>query len=192
MNISNWFFGAEPEAVIGTGGIYRFKDGREVDDHVYATFEYPGGRTAVFSTIESNAFERNYEVFYGTKGDTAAAGRSRGLPVRGGRGDAGCGAADRHRRAAEERRPRALGLGEPGRGRRRTAGLRRREPASTSIGSRAYRAEVSGFCAAVRTGAPLLCGPDRAIGSAIACITAVEAVASKTRLPIRVGAAAQS
>ena len=55
----------------------------------------------------------------------------------------------------------------------------------------AYRAEISGFCAAIRTGTPLLCGPDRAIGSAIACITAVEAVAGKTRLPIR-GAAAHS
>ena len=54
----------------------------------------------------------------------------------------------------------------------------------------AYRAEVSGFCSAVRTGAPLLCGPDRAIGSAVACITAVDAVAQKTRLPIRHAVAA--
>ena len=56
----------------------------------------------------------------------------------------------------------------------------------------AYRAEVSGFCSAVRTGSPLLCGPDRAIGSAVACITAVDAVAGKTRLPIRIGPAVQS
>ena len=27
----------------GAGGVYRFKDGREVEDHVYATFEYPDG-----------------------------------------------------------------------------------------------------------------------------------------------------
>jgi predicted dehydrogenase len=55
MNIVNWFFGAEPTSVMGTGGIYRFDDGREVPDHVYATWEYDGGRTAVFSSIESNA-----------------------------------------------------------------------------------------------------------------------------------------
>jgi predicted dehydrogenase len=30
MNIVNWFFGAEPTSVMGTGGIYRFNDGREV------------------------------------------------------------------------------------------------------------------------------------------------------------------
>ena len=74
--MSNWFFGAEPVAVIGTGGIYRFKDGREVEDHIYATFEYPGGRSAVFSTIESNAFDRNYEVFYGTKATLLLQGES--------------------------------------------------------------------------------------------------------------------
>ena len=37
-------------------------------DHVYATFEYPLGRTAVFTSIESNAFDHYYEMFMGTKG----------------------------------------------------------------------------------------------------------------------------
>src|SRR5262249_54333635 len=68
VNVSNWFFGASPEAVSATGGVFRFKDGREVYDHVYATFEYAGGRTAVFSSIESNAFEDYFEMFLGTKG----------------------------------------------------------------------------------------------------------------------------
>ena len=68
INIVNWFFAAEPHTVHGAGGVFRFKDGREVDDHVYATFEYPGGRTAVFSSIESNAFDHYYEAFFGTKG----------------------------------------------------------------------------------------------------------------------------
>jgi len=49
----------------------------------------------------------------------------------------------------------------------------------------AYRLEVSGFCASIRTGKPLLCGPDRAIGSAKACIRAAEAVEKKsTRLSV--------
>src|SRR5687768_18044756 len=51
-----------------SGGVYRFKDGREVFDHVYATFEYPNGQTAVFSSVESNAFDDYYEMFMGTKG----------------------------------------------------------------------------------------------------------------------------
>ena len=185
VNISNWFFGAEPEAVIGTGGIYRFKDGREVDDHVYATFEYPGGRSAVFSTVESNAFERNYEIFYGTKATLLLQGESEaylfeeatapGMP------------------AAVA--PTGLTVQPKGAGPALTASESRAADAAgraaTSGGATvnadrlaAYKAEVSGFCSAVRTGTPLLCGPDRAIGSAIACITAVEAVAQKARLPI--------
>jgi predicted dehydrogenase len=67
VNATNWFLGAEPTRVQAMGGIYRFKDGREVPDHVYATFEYPGGITGTFSSIESNAFDEHYEAFFGTK-----------------------------------------------------------------------------------------------------------------------------
>jgi predicted dehydrogenase len=54
ITTTNWFFDAAPEAAYCAGSISRFKDGREVFDHVYATFEYPGGRAATFSSIESN------------------------------------------------------------------------------------------------------------------------------------------
>ena len=76
LNVVNWFFGAEPEHVLGSGGVYRHRDGREVDDHVYATFEYGGGRTAVFSSIESNAFDHYYEAFFGTKGTLVLRGEA--------------------------------------------------------------------------------------------------------------------
>ena len=68
VNAANWFLGKTPEKVQAMGGVYRFKDGREVPDHVYATFEYPGGLTGTFESGESNAFEERYEAFYGTKG----------------------------------------------------------------------------------------------------------------------------
>ena len=185
VNISNWFFAAEPEAVIGTGGIYRFKDGREVEDHIYATFEYPGGRTAVFSTIESNAFERNYEVFYGTKATLLLQGESEAyLFDEAGAPDTPAAMAPTGMTVQPKGTGPALSASES---RAADAAGRAATGAATGNTDRlsAYRAEVSGFCSAVRTGAPLLCGPDRAIGSAIACITAVEAVAQKTRLPIR-------
>ena len=191
VNVSNWFFQAEPEAVIGTGGIYRFKDGREVDDHIYATFEYPGGRSAVFSTVESNAFERNYEVFYGTRGTLLLQGESEAYLF-----EEGAATPAAARPTGVEVQPKAGGPALSA-SESRAADAAGRAATGSAAGVNldrlaAYRAEVSGFCSAVRTGAPLLCGPDRAIGSAIACITAVDAVAGKTRLPIRVGAAAQS
>jgi hypothetical protein len=45
-----------------------------------------------------------------------------------------------------------------------------------------YELEISEFCAAIRVGRPLRCGPDKAIGSAQACLAAHEAVQKKTRV----------
>ena len=123
VNVSNWFFDARPEAVQSTGGIYRWKDGREVYDHVYALFEYPQGRTAVFSSIESNAYERYSETFMGTKGTLILSGETeaylfeegapaeahgdRGL-AQGGRGCRGLGEPPRRDgRSARRRRSRS-------------------------------------------------------------------------------------
>jgi len=66
--------------------------------------------------------------------------------------------------------------------------------ATTDTGDRlvSYRHEVSGFCAAIRAGTPLACGPDRAMHSALACLRADDAAEQKARLDIRTGVPAQS
>jgi predicted dehydrogenase len=174
VNISNWFFGAVPEAVLASGGVYRYKDGREVEDHVYATFEYPNGRTAFFSTIESNAYDDYYEKFLGTKGtlilrrETEAYFFEEGSDKATGVETAlkGSGPA----LEASETRP-ATGPG------RSAAG-----GAESTDRGLSYRLEISEFCAAIRVGRPLRCGPDKAIGSAQACLAAQEAVEKKARV----------
>jgi predicted dehydrogenase len=175
--IANWFFDAMPTAVLGTGGVYRFNDGqREVDDHVFATFEYPGNRTAVFSTIESNAFENYYEAFFGTKGTLILRGEGEAYLF--GEGDAqatgievaakGPGAA---LEASESRAADAAGSSQ-------AASTERVDRLSS------YRNEISAFCSAIRTGRPLACGPERAARSARSCLRAYEAVDQKTRLAV--------
>jgi predicted dehydrogenase len=178
VNVANWFFGAEPDRVSAVGGIYRFKD-REVPDHVYSTFEYPGGRTATFTSIESNAFDDFYEMFMGTKGTLVL---------------------DREREAFlfEEGAPRGTGVEVASRGGApvvqssetvtgatadTSAPAGPRAPATGSSGAAsgerrvATRRQIERFCAAIRVGTPLACGPDKAIGSARACIRANEAIA---------------
>jgi predicted dehydrogenase len=185
VNVSNWFFDAMPEAVQGTGGIHRWKDGREVVDHVYCTFEYPGGRTAVFSSIESNAFDRNYEAFFGTKGTLILQGEAEAYLFSEGGAAQPTGIEVQAKGAGP-----ALEASES-----RAADAAGRPQQGTSAGGAsldrlaAYRAEVSGFCSAIRVGTPLRCGPDKAIGSAIACLVADEAVTRKTRLPVPAPAA---
>jgi predicted dehydrogenase len=182
VNIANWFFGAEPEAVQGSGGVFRFKDGREVQDHVYTIFDYPGGRTATFSSIESNAMENYYEIYMGTKGTLIMRAETEALLFHEGDREhatavevaaqaAGGAALD-----ASESRPAAATS---------TAPVAPRAPGaeSTERGI-ASRSEIARWAAAIRTGAPLLCGPEKAIHSAKACIIANEAVQKKQRLTI--------
>ncbi|HEY2154401.1 MAG TPA: Gfo/Idh/MocA family oxidoreductase, partial [Isosphaeraceae bacterium] len=61
-----------PLAVTGIGGTFFYTDGREVDDHVFVTFEFPGkaenDHTVVtYSSINTNAFERYGEEVLGTR-----------------------------------------------------------------------------------------------------------------------------
>lgn len=174
--IANWFFGAIPEAVLGTGGIYRWDDGREVDDHVYAVFEYPNGRTAVFTTIESNSFDDYYEAFFGTKGTLILKGEADALLFEEGS----------RAQTQIEVTPKAAGPALSASESRLVdaAGSRQAERRDRADRLAAYRTEVSAFCAAIRMRRPLAVGPERALHSARACLRAFDAVDQKTRLTL--------
>jgi len=182
VNAANWFLGAHPTAVYASGGVYRYNDGREVPDHVYATWEYPGGRTATFSSVESNAFENRYEIYFGTKAtllvkneseallfhEGSAASRQTAVEVSAARG----AAADTSETRPDTTAPAAGGSATAIAGPPATA-----RPSATSE-------EISRFCAAVRTGTPVACGPREAVHSARACIRANEAIKQQTRLSV--------
>jgi predicted dehydrogenase len=69
-----------PLSVSGVGGTYFYTDGREVDDHVFVTFEFPGkdqqpgqpdnGERVIvtYSSITTNAFENYGEMLMGSRG----------------------------------------------------------------------------------------------------------------------------
>jgi predicted dehydrogenase len=187
--IANWFYDAVPEAVFATGGIHRWKDeGRQVFDHVYATFEYPGGRTATFTSIESNGFDDNYEMIMGTKGTILFKGETEKYYFPEGTTDPKPNAIEVTKRggdaiadASESRDADAKG------GQSRTVASASGAPAAGGSAERrlAYRNEINAFCSAVRSGTPLLCGPERALGSAAACIRAYEAGEQKSRLTLK-------
>ncbi len=179
VNAANWFLDSTPRAVLASGSLDRFKDGREAHDHVYAIFEYPNGVTATFSSIESNAFEQHYEAFYGTRAtlimyneseallfDEGSSGASTSVEVSATAGGAAIEASETKTPIA----PRASTLA-----------------AAASSGadrSPALEEEISRFCAAIRVGQPVACGPDRASHSARACIAATEAATTRTRVTI--------
>ena len=160
MSIANWFLGNVPTAVFTSGGVHRWKaEGREAFDHVYATFEYPGGQTATFSSIESNAFDSTYEQITGTKGTVMLMGNGEGYLFPEGQ--------QQQASLAVPTKDAVAGAAAPA----REARL-------------AYKNEIVGFCSAVRSGTPLRCGPEKAQGSAAACIRAEEAGHEKARLTL--------
>jgi predicted dehydrogenase len=183
VNAANWFLGSSPEAVIASGGLYRFPENREVYDHVYVTFEYPGGRTAVFSSIESNAFDDYYEMYLGTTGtlimlhereallfEEGGSGRQTGIDVT----PAGKGAAAQSSETMASNTNQGVT--------RASAPSPAGDPAARPS---ATRLQMRRFCSAIRVGTPLACGPDKAIGSARACIGANEAIKTRTRVNLR-------
>jgi predicted dehydrogenase len=179
ITATNWFFEAHPEFVYTTGGIYRHKDGREVLDHVYATFEYPGGRTATFSSIESNAFEDHYEMFMGTKGTLIlhnevdaflfSEGETSTTRVEVSRQAPGPVADTSATRPADS----------PG----RTVNVSTQSGIDRNI---SYRNEIAEFCGSIRTGSPVRCGPENAMRSAIAILTANRSAEYHRRLEISI------
>lgn len=178
ITATSWFFDSAPDSVYTTGGTYRFKDGREVYDHVYATFNYPGSRTATFSSIQSNAFEQNYEMFMGTKGTLIMTRELDAFLFNEGEGgtqtrveisrqsgpvaDASASqAADTNARTVEN----VLGAANLDRG-------------------ISYRTEISEFCGAVRTGTPIRCGGAKAMASAMAILAGNKSADEQKKLDI--------
>ncbi len=174
----NWFMGKTPQSVMGSGGIYRYKDGREVYDHIYTIFEYSDGLTVSYSSIQSNAFDHYYEEFMGTKGTLILSGETEAMLFLEGqkgkmteittRPDIGGSVME----ASESRARDAAGSSVAG---------------SSSSGVTvltAYRLELEGFCRTIRNGDPNLCGGEVGLQSAAAILKAQEAATQTTRLAI--------
>ena len=187
ISTASLFLDSSPTAVVGSGGIYRFKD-REVNDHVFVTLEYPQGRTVTFSSIESNDFDHITEQFMGTRG-TLVIGREGEVLLFGG-GDEGKKIEAEQRPTGIEVTPRTSGaVMEASESRAADAMGRAVGPAARpAVGGGdhllPYRMEIANFCAAIRTGAPLRCGVDMAFKTTAACLAANEAMDKKARVEI--------
>ena len=68
LQVGNWFLGAVPTKVIGSGSICFWKDGREVYDHVALIYEYGGGRKVIYTSLLNNARYGCEEQIQGSKG----------------------------------------------------------------------------------------------------------------------------
>ena len=162
---TNWFLGAVPSGVQAKGGIYSYRDGRDTDDHVYATLEYPNGRTATISLIQSNGFEGSYTRILGTKG-TLIISKGEALLF-----------------TEEDSRSTAVGIAKVNSTQPvlTTSASRNEEAQSHALlasgskagqsnGVEAYQREIADFCGAIRRGAPLRSNPAHGLDVVRTCV----------------------
>jgi predicted dehydrogenase len=53
IDVASWFFGAQPEFIIGVGGLDFRRDGRDVFDNIQLIYSYPNGHKFTFSAIST-------------------------------------------------------------------------------------------------------------------------------------------
>ncbi len=178
--VANWFCERLPEAVLSSAGIYRYPDGREVADHVYAIFEYPKGLTLTCSSIQSNHHDGYSETIMGTNGTLILTGETqaylfdeseRETPTTLAVQSAGGPLLE----ASASRARDAVGAGDAG---------------SSLAGSvvSAYRIELQGFAATIRGGAPNLCDGEAGLRASVPILMADEAARKGGKLAIPAGA----
>lgn len=179
LQIVNWFTDSRPTAVYGSGGIYRFQDGREVPDHVYVTYDYPEGLTYTYSSIQSNRLDHYYEQFMGTEGTIVLSGEREALLFS--EGQPGTKATQIEVEAAAGSGP-VMSASES---RMRDATGSQVSGDGTAFNPlQAYSDELAGFCNTIRHGAPNLCRGDEAMDACTPILRANESIERGEKLDI--------
>jgi predicted dehydrogenase len=176
IDVCNWFWGAEPIRVSGEGGIFKYKDGREVDDHVFAIFRYPNDKVMTFSSITTNDFDHYYDQIMGTKGTVYLTGESQAMLYKQGEDKA---------TSVEVEAGKAGGpvmSASQSRGADMAGGGAAGEAMDGYNQFAAYQVELNMFAAAIRKGDPTLVGCDGRSGykAAIAVLKSVDAIKNHT------------
>jgi predicted dehydrogenase len=191
ITAASWFLDSHPTEVYASSNIARYKDGREVADHVYATFNYPGDRTVTFSSIQSNAFEENYEMYMGTEGtlimtrelEAYLFGKGEGPAASRQAGNAPAPSSTRIETSRQSSGPVAdSSATQPGGA--STARTVNGFDGTIQNKGISYQNEIAEFCSAIRTGSPVRCGGEKAMTSAVAILTGNLSAEKGTKLAI--------
>jgi predicted dehydrogenase len=178
LDVADWFHGAPPKRLSAMGGIYRYKDGRTVADHVYVTCEYPAGKlspnglTVTFTSIQSNKLDNYYEQFMGTKGTIILSGEVEAMLF----------AEDQDTKTEIEVTRAAGGAPMMEASRSRVADASGAAvapstgPATAMSVTQPYANELKAFWAAIKQGIPSPCDSQVALPSAVVVLKANEAI----------------
>jgi predicted dehydrogenase len=176
IDVANWLWDSAPDTVCGAGGIFKYKDGREVEDHVFATFRYPNDRVFTFSSITTNAFDHYYDQIMGTKGTIYLTGESEAMFFKEGT------AKTTQLNIDPTKSGEAAGSASGSRSRDMMGQIMTGGGGDSIDAFLAYGHELKLFAHAVRNGDPSLVGCDGVAGmrAAVAVLKSNEAIAKNT------------
>ena len=179
LQIVNWFADGAPTSVYGSGGTYRFKDGREIPDHLYLTYEYPDDLTFTYSSIQSNRQDHYYEQIMGTEGTIVLSGERQAMLFSEGKKNSR--ATQIEVEAAKTGAP-TMSASESRL--RDAAGSQVSAAASKYSPLRAYHDELAAFCHTIRHRAPNLCDGIEGMNASSPLILGAESIEKGEKLDI--------
>ncbi len=175
LDVINWFLGSYPIAVVGTGGIDYWKDGREVYDNVELLYEYPNGVKVVYSSITANAYDGYGEWFMGDQGTIVLTEENKGLLFR----EPRAGRLEWEQDASTQQVGGRTAITLQARPTRRAQTAS--EQLNYGANRNAYYLELEHFCQCVRTSETPRCTPREAIPALATVLLAEEAIATGTK-----------
>ncbi|MBM4049960.1 MAG: Gfo/Idh/MocA family oxidoreductase [Planctomycetes bacterium] len=178
LDVIHWFLKATPLSVMGMGGIDRWQDGREVHDNVEALFQYPNGVKVVYSSMLSNGYEGNYELFLGTHGAVLLTAEKKGYLFK----EPEAAALGWELYAKKEKLGDAEGIHIDVNASKLLKKGEEKGPRAELIDmtKSSFAYELEEFLACVREGKKPSCDADAGLRAAVACIGANEAIEKGT------------
>ncbi|MBN2326296.1 MAG: Gfo/Idh/MocA family oxidoreductase [Candidatus Omnitrophica bacterium] len=157
------------------------KDDRTVDDHIYALFEYPKGRTVSYTAIQSSSVDNYYEQIMGTRGTILLENENEtylfwepGWDETKAKLAAG-DAKNTQVEMVQETESQSAFAAHVSQQASRTGGATGMSPLEP------YKWELQGFAHSIRTGAPNLCDGVRGAEAALACLEGEKSLQNRQR-----------
>lgn len=183
INVVNWMIGETPSAVMGSGGIDYWKDGREVFDNVQLIFEYPSGIRCTYQSLTTNQFDGATEQIMGDKG-TIILSPGKAMLYKEPKADELVWESMAHTEKVGGKTGIVLDASKSPRLQKEAAQGEAIAGADPKVKKDDYLLELEDFFLSIRDGHEPLCSPRVALDTCIPCLKANESMNLKKRLEI--------
>lgn len=183
INVVNWMVGQNPSAVMGSGGINYYRDGRDVYDNVQVIFEYPNGVRCTYQSLTTNQFDGATEQIMGDKG-TIILSPGKAMLYKEPKAEELIWESMAHKETSGGKTGIVLDAQKSPRLQKEAAQGTAISGAKPAVKKDDYLLELEDFFLSIRDGHEPLCSPRVALETCVPCIRANDAMDLRKRLEI--------